>query len=393
MTQELHGPRIKALCELLGMSRVRLAEGIGATPSQLSKIESGQQRFPLELAASMAALHSIPLEFFSQADPGHENAVPTFRKKARTTALEQKRITRLAREAARVFTATSAQADYRTFEPTTEPDTLDDIEQMAREIRRAARIDDGDPVPNVTRALERQGIAVINGLDPNAERVQDLSGISLPTRHDRRPLVAIAAQLPGAVARFTLAHEAAHHIWDHDLPSPITSSRDHRELRAHRFAGAFLLPSEAVRQRISEGTTLRGYLPLKADYGLSVGAIILRAKTLGVVSEQRAKSLHIQLSSLGWRDPDLEPVDVPAERPLLLKQALARVTSLDAISLIRYTGLPASLVHHWLQLQPASPAAATQSSVVDLASERQRREQRKSAAGCPDERKEPGRDR
>lgn len=354
------------------MSRTRLAVSVGATPAQLSKIESGMQRFPLELAVAMGEKHGVPLDFFTQNDPVHETAVPTFRKKARASALDQKRVIRLAREAARVFTRASTQTAYRPFVCTDDPDLLDDVEQVALEVRRAAGIEDNAPVPNVTRALERQGIAVINGLDPDGEQTQDLSGISLPTRQDQRPLVALIAEMPGAVARFTLAHEAAHHIWDQDLASPITSTKDHRELRAHRFAGALLLPKQEVLTRISEGTTLRGYLPVKADYGLSVGAIIMRARDVGAISPSRARSLQIQLSSLGWRDPDVEPVPVASERPLLLKQALKRATVVDGPSLASYTGLPPQLVRHWARLTDLPDEAAPVADVIDLSSRRRK---------------------
>ena len=368
--QDLVGQRIRALAELLGKSRTRLAESVGATPAQLSKIESGIQRFPLDLAAAMAEKHGVPLAFFTQNDPAHEAAVPTFRKKARASALDQKRITRLAREAARVFTQASTQTGYKPFVFTDDKDLLDDVEQVALEVRRAAGIADDAPVPNVTRALERQGIAVINGLDPNTERTLDLSGISLPTRHDQRPLVALVSNLPGAVARFTLAHEAAHHIWDQDLPSPITSTKDHRELRAHHFAGAFLLPKQQVIARITEQTTLRGYLPVKADYGVSVGAIIMRCRNLGIISSNRARSLQIQLSSLGWRDPDIEPVPVADERPLLLKQALKRATLTGGPALGTYTGLPPHLVRHWARLDPPTNPADSGADIIDLATRR-----------------------
>lgn len=368
---QLVGGRIKALCELLGRSRVWIAEGVGMTPAQISKIESGSQRLSADVAVALAKRYNVPLDFFVQNDPLAEAVVPTFRKKARASAAEQKRAVRLAREATRVFARASAETDYRPFEFSNDPDLLDDIEQVAIEVRRAAGVGPDGPVPNLTRLLERQGIAVINGLDPDSSRTDDVTGVSLPTSHSQRPLVAVTGSAPGAVARFTLAHEAAHQIWDNDLASPMTSTRDHRELRAHRFAGALLLPEQIVKQRITERTTLRGYLPVKADYGLSVGAIIMRARDTGAISADRARSLQIQLSTLGWRDPDVEPVEVASERPLLLKQALSRVTDLSGIALARYTGLPPQLVRHWMQLDPGS-ADAPPAEVIDLSARRRR---------------------
>jgi len=211
-----------------------------------------------------------------------------------------------------------------------------------------------------------------NGLDPEGGDADAVTGISLPTTHNQRPLVAIVHSAPGAVARFTLAHEAAHHIWDNDLASPMTSTKDYREKRAHRFAGTLLLPEKVVRKRITEGTTLRSYLPIKADYGLSVGSIIFRARDLGVISPDRARSLRIQLSSLGWRDPEIEPVEVASERPLLLKQALSRVTQLNGMALARYTGLPAHLVRYWMQLDP-EPRDAPAAEVIELSDLRRRK--------------------
>lgn len=368
----LVGARIGALCELEGMSRVRLAESVGTTPATLSKIEKGNQHLPLALAITMCERCGIPLDFFTQTSPALEQAVPTFRKKARATAGEQKRVTRLSREAARVFAQASEQTDYTPFTFSDDEDLLDDVEQVAIEVRRAARLEPDVPVPNVTRALERQGVAVINGLDPRREQSEAMTGVSLPTRHNRRPLIAIVGPTPGAVARFTLAHEAAHLIWDLDLPSPLTSTRDHREQRAHRFAGAFLLPARMMRERISEGTTLRGYLPVKADYGVSVGAIIKRARALGIISSERERSLAIQLSSLGWRDPRVEPVPVADEKPLLLKQALERATRTDGPSLAAFTGLPPELVRHWARIDTSDPTAPHGAEIINLASRRAR---------------------
>lgn len=368
---ELIGARIKALCELLGLSRVRLAEGVEMTPVQISKIESGSQRFTLEVAGHLARRYCVPFEFFTQRDPLAETVVPTFRKKARASVTEQKRSVRLAREATRVFARASAETGYRPFDFSDDPDLLDDVEQVAIEVRRAAGVGPEEPIANVTRVLERQGIGVINGLDPDDSRADTVTGVSLPSVHNQRPLVALVSSAPGAIARFTLAHEAAHHIWDKDLASPMTSTRDYREQRAHRFAGALLLPQSVVSRCITERTTLRGYLPVKADYGLSVGAIIMRARDTGAISTQRARSLQIQLSSLGWRDPAIEPVDVACERPLLLQQALSRVTDLGGIALGDYTGLPPQLVRHWMQLD-SDPDGAPTAEIIDLASRRRR---------------------
>ena len=91
-----------------------------------------------------------------------------------------------------------------------------------------------------------------------------------------------------------------------------------------------------------------------------------------MISPDRARSLQIQLSSLGWRDPETEPVEVASERPLLLKQALSRVTQLNGMALARYTGLPAHLVRYWMQLDP-EPHDAPAAEIIELSALRRRK--------------------
>jgi Zn-dependent peptidase ImmA (M78 family) len=91
---------------------------------------------------------------------------------------------------------------------------------------------------------------------------------------------------------------------------------------AFAFAGALLLPEEMMIREVDEGTTLNQFLRIKARYGVSVGAIVVRAERLGLISSMRSRSLHIQLNSRGWRQN--EPVLVRAEKPGLLGQAFSR---------------------------------------------------------------------
>lgn len=369
----LSGERIRALCELESISRRALADRMQMSPAKLSKIEHGAQRFAPDLAHAMAVEFGLPIEFFVVHDPVAEAVIPTFRKRARALVMDERRVVRLAREAARVFVAVSEASGYRPFTFPDGPDLLDDEEQCAVEVRRAAGVGDLEPVPSVTRVLERQGVAVVAALEPAGESAGEHQGVTLPTRFSERPLIALVRETPGAVARFTLAHEMAHHLWDRDLPAPMTSTRDPRELRAHRFAGALLLPAPVVRRRVDEGTSLRGLLPLKAEFGVSVGAIIARARTVGTISDHRARSLQIQLSSMGWRDQRVEPVEVASERPLLFGQALARATDTSALGLARFTGLRPELVRHWAGIESPAAPSGSQAEVINLVDARARR--------------------
>ena len=200
----------------------------------------------------------------------------------------------------------------------------------------------------MTRLAERLGIGVVHTLDPDGHADNAHAGASRPSAIASRPLIALACDLPGAERRFALAHELFHVIADQDLDRGLTLVRDPRELRANRFAGAVLLPAAAAERHISETLTLHGYLKVKAEFGLSVGAIVHRAHDLGLISDRRQKSLYIQWSSAGWRRN--EPVPVASERPLLLDQALRRVYGRNYLAKASHdTGVPAQLISAWVE--------------------------------------------
>lgn len=82
------------------------------------------------------------------------------------------------------------------------------------------------------------------------------------------------------------------------------------------------MPRQRAEETIGESTTLTGYARLKATWGISIQALIVRAHDLGLISDTRKRSLFVQLSSKGWRKS--EPVVVGREAPLLMWTLLSR---------------------------------------------------------------------
>ena len=243
------------------------------------------------------------------------------------------------------------------------------MRSVAVALRRAAGLDDEEPMLNVTRTLERFGIGVVDRLDEHGYSGGH-TGVSRPSRLNDPPLVALADDVPGAVKRLTLLHEAYHVMADRDLSRPITSTRSVEEQRAFRFAEAVLLPKPVVRKRVSESLNLHGYLPIKADYGISVGAITRRARDMGLISNERYRSLNIQLSSAGWRTN--EPVEVADEKPLLLAQALRKAFGPQAVARASHVvGATPEWIRRWTQAT-AGGEAPMATNVVDLWARRER---------------------
>lgn len=366
-SRRFSGQRLTALRHIFGLTQTALAERLDVTQSFLSQVERGDRPPPDSLVVDASMKFGLPMAFFAVLPQAFESGPMTFRKTSRASARDEGRVSELYNEAARLFRTVSEESGFRTADLPDPAEYGGDPEEVAIAMRDAIGLGADDPVLNATRTLERFGIGVVDRLDETGHGGGH-TGVSRPSRLNDRPLVALADAVPGAVKRLTLLHEAYHLIADRDLAAPITSTRSMEEQRAFRFAGAFLLPETVVRERVSESLNLHGYLPIKADYGISVGAIIRRARDLNVISPDRYRSLSIQLSSAGWRTT--EPVEVADEKPLLLGQALTKAFGTQAIARASHVvGSSPEWIRRWTRdIEP--PPDEQPSNVVTLAERR-----------------------
>lgn len=369
LLEGLRGERLTVLRDLNGFTQDELARILGVSQGFLSHVEKGTRPLPASMAIRASSACSVPLTFF-RADAGVAGLGPfTFRKKANARVKDERRITALYTEAARLFHAVSAASGLQTRQLPDPADFDHDPERCAAAVRTSAGLAPEEPVRNVTRLLERHGVGVVTHLDDAPTTVSDHVGVSRPTALNDRPLVATVHELPGAVQRLSLGHEAGHWIFDGQRQTAIAGTRSLEEARAFRFGGALLIPEKIVRQRVSENLSLHGYMRIKADYGISLAALIRRAKDLGIITAARYRSLSIQISSQGWRLN--EPVDVAQETPRLLDQALRQVHGprplrqaseehgIDPALLQRWTGETATDADSHASVTELRPARAT----------------------------------
>lgn len=349
----LRGDRLIALRQMEGLTQADLAARLGVGQAFISRIEKEDKPLPLHLAQETAAEFDLPVEFFTIPRDVTEVGTPTFRKTSKATVRAEAKVVRAFHEAARLFRIASEESGYRAA--TIYEAASDDVEETAANLRSMLGVAPGDPLPNATRAAERLGVGVIHGLLPEADEGGNHHGISCPSTSIDRPLIATVGTQPPAVARLTVMHELGHVLFDRDLGAPIRSTRNPREARAYRFAGAMLIPAAVVEQRVTESLTLHGYLRIKADYGLSVAAIVKRASDLDIITPQRARSLYIQMSSQGWRAN--EPVAVAPERHLLLGQAAEYGISADGRVVARVAGTPFERTYQWTGLKAVEGTA------------------------------------
>jgi Zn-dependent peptidase ImmA (M78 family) len=352
-----HPERVLALRDLLGFSLQEIGAATGLSQGYLSDMANGNRPFTDQHAKLLASALDFPQEFFYVRAPVVESSTLNFRKLKKAKAKDTKKASQYFREASRVTQVVADAASLTTKDlpsvPAEAPLLSDtDIECAASATRALMGVGVDDPVPNLTRAIERLGIVVAPViLDPTNEEETPVNGFEghFGISHGTGAGYPVVGYFPGASPdrdRFTLSHEIGHVV----LHSARTSSDPEHE--ANRFAGALLIPEGAARTAMHSMVTLNQLAHVKAQFGISIQALIMRAAALGIIDERRQRSLFVQLSARGWRHN--EPVEVEPEYPLLMRKLIELTLPTDPTTreIEKRLGLPRAYIRAMAPLPP-----------------------------------------
>jgi Zn-dependent peptidase ImmA (M78 family)/DNA-binding XRE family transcriptional regulator len=299
------------------LTQIQLAGAAGISQGTLSDLEKGRIAQPsADIVAAIAQATTFPLSFF------HLGPLPDFpegnyRKLKRGTTKAAAQVRAEVRQLAEVVLRAEQLVTLPpvSIEPIKQLNDLEEVENIASEIRAVFRVGQLDPIANMTRAIERSGIVVV----PLATEIEDHSDFSAWPDFglDGRPIIAIRRGYSGDHDRFTLAHEVGHLVL-HTRRMKTDHTCAEREV--NRFAGALLLPADAARETMPHPITLRVLMAVKAKYGLSIAASAQRALDLGLIGDAHFASLRKQMSTRGWNKE--EPVEVATEQPVVIKKVI-----------------------------------------------------------------------
>ncbi|MDP6513989.1 MAG: ImmA/IrrE family metallo-endopeptidase, partial [SAR202 cluster bacterium] len=184
--------------------------------------------------------------------------------------------------------------------------------------RHALGLSPSAPIPDLIYATEKAGVFVL----PLPIELDNVDAFSLRIGTNlASPLIVTMQQQFGDRFRFSVAHELGHLV----MHQAIAGSVAKVEKEAHQFAGALLLPEDAMREELVPPVTLASLAALKPRWKVSMQSMIMRASDLQIVTARQKKYLFQQMSARGIRKREPAHLDIAIEKPRWLRQMAERL--------------------------------------------------------------------
>ena len=183
-----------------------------------------------------------------------------------------------------------------------------------------------EPVPDIVELVEEHGIKVLS------INLGSIDGLMARVRRPGKspvPVIVVNGEDWGERQRFTMVHELGHLVLE---VAPDVND----EKAAYRFAGAFLMPAEALWDAIGKHRTSIGWgelFALKRLFGVSVQALTHRCKDLGIFGPTLVRRLFDEFTRQGWRRPPYrEPYAMRGEVPQRFERLCFRALAEGAVT-------------------------------------------------------------
>lgn len=326
--------------QLAGLKKAHLAALIEMSPASVTAWESGAKQPNRATLAKLALALRVEPQFFGGGAPPRVNK-PHFRSLRSTPQIAQDEAEAYGKFVAEV---TGMLENAVEFPETLLPDLPVDPderamapEEAAMEAREFFDVGTG-PIQHAIRLAERAGVVVVFS-EPG---IAAIDAYSLHTA--TRPIIVLNPVKDDYYRqRFDVAHELGHLIMHHDAEPGGKVAEE----QAHRFASEFLMPAEEIAPFLPNSTAGRAWAQLaelKEHWGVSLAALLYRARALGIMGDVSYRNAMVRMSQNGWRRA--EPGRVTAlEMPSMLPRAREVMSSagIDDDRFLSGSGLPAGL--------------------------------------------------
>lgn len=296
--------------ESRGLSQLQLADAIGMSATNLSKIERADISIATETVEKIAIATQYPLPFFYRAG----DIVPENLNYRKREVVAQKLITPVHAMAnvyrMQVQTITALLQVQAPALPKLPVTNNQSPAQAANKLRQLWQIPEG-PLANLTTIMENKGIVTCN-FNFGTVRIDSRSMLTT----NRQPIIFTNNTLGGDRQRFSLAYELGQLIM-HTFVNLSTDADITHE--ANLFAAALLMPEKEIRKDFDKGITIPILAQLKTKWKVSMIALLYRADDLGYLTPNQKRYLLQQFNTLKIRRREPIELDIATETPTLLK--------------------------------------------------------------------------
>lgn len=308
----VNGLRVKQARELKKLTQTELADKVGIAQSTIAKMESNVREWPDEIVEALAFQTGFPMSFFQQGlGPEFPMGSLLFRCRASLAGVEKAHLRQFSMLEFEIAERLSARIKPL---PLHVPSfNGEDAKVAARVTRTTLGLSPDQPIPHLINKLERNGVFVL--ALPNGHDKFDAFSLWSDT-DPRKPIMVVSGDKTGDRLRLSCAHELGHLVLH---KSPRGNLAD-IEKEAQTFAAEFLLPEQAMKSEIVKSPTLTDFAKLKPRWGVSIQALVYRARDLRLITERQYRYMFEQISKLKWRRREPPNLDIPLEKPRLFRK-------------------------------------------------------------------------
>lgn len=282
--KEIFSRRLKSARVLASLSQDQLVEKMGnvVTKNAISKYEKGEMMADGAILIALSNALNVKPDYFFQPFTVEIEKVE-FRKKQRLSAKKVNAIKQHVTDFIARYIEVEQFLNITTAFSNPVKDiaiaTIEDIDKAALKVRSEWNLGI-NALPNVTDLLENNEIKVTELDAP--EEFDGFSGWA----DGKIPLIVINKNYCAERKRLTALHELGHLI----LKVDENISEREKERICFQFAGAMLMPEPTFKAELGtfrSSLSIPELIAVKETYGISIQAIMARAKDLGVINESR----------------------------------------------------------------------------------------------------------
>jgi Zn-dependent peptidase ImmA (M78 family)/transcriptional regulator with XRE-family HTH domain len=291
--------------EARGKTQSRLSKDTGISQSKISKIESGNKPLTDDDVAAFSAALSYPPEFFYRNGKQYGQGTVCHHRKRQSVGIEKLRQIHASMNVMRMATSDlfkGVEINPAYSFPRMEVDDYGSPEQIAQLVRQTWQLPLG-PIKSMIEIVEGAG-GIVVPCDFGTDKLDAIS----QRPEASPPFFFVSTTAPGDRLRFNMAHELGHIIM-HSAPAPG------QEDEANAFAAEFLMPAKEIKPQL-KNLDMAKLADLKRHWKVAMQALIMRAYTLGTITDRQRRTWFMRFGQLGYRKS--EPVEIPREEPALI---------------------------------------------------------------------------